>query len=117
KWVREQTGGTGVDIVVEVGGAGTLERSAQAVRLGGDSELLRVLAGGNAFNPVILLMKSICLQGVFVGSRAMFEEMNRLIVRDRIRPVIDRIFPLGDTVAAFRHLESGAHFGKIVVEL
>jgi NADPH:quinone reductase-like Zn-dependent oxidoreductase len=54
---------------------------------------------------------------VFVGSRAMFEEMNQLIVRERIRPVIDLAFPLGDTVAAFRHLESGAHFGKIVIEL
>lgn len=117
RWAREQTGGAGVDIVVEVGGAGTLEKSARAVRQGGHIALIGVLAGGTAFNPLMVLMKSICLQGIFVGSRAMFEEMNRLIVARGIRPVIDRTFPLADAVAAFRHLESGAHFGKVVVEV
>jgi NADPH:quinone reductase-like Zn-dependent oxidoreductase len=117
KWVREQTGGAGVDIVVEVGGAGTLERSAKAVCRGGYIALIGVLAGGSAFNPVMLLMKAIRLQGIFVGSRAMFEAMNQVIVRDRIRPVIDRVFPLVDSVAAFRHMESAAHFGKIAIEL
>ena len=96
KWAREQTGGTGVDIVVEVGGAGTLERSAKAVRHGGYIALIGVLAGGTAFNPIILLMKAIRLQGIFVGSRAMFLDMNRLIVGERIRPVIDRVFPFVD---------------------
>ena len=117
RWVREQTDGLGVDIVVEVGGAGTLERSAKAVRRGGYIALIGVLAGGNAFNPLLILMKAIRLQGIFVGSRAMFEAMNTIIVRDRIRPVIDRVFPLVDAVAAFRHLESAGHFGKIVIEL
>jgi NADPH:quinone reductase-like Zn-dependent oxidoreductase len=115
KWAREQTGGAGVDIVVEVGGAGTLERSARAVRLGGHIALIGVLAGGNAFNPIHILMKAIRLQGVFVGSRAMFSGMNRLIADTGLKPVIDRVFPLADAVAAFRHLESGAHFGKVVV--
>jgi NADPH:quinone reductase-like Zn-dependent oxidoreductase len=117
KWAREQTGGAGVDIVVEVGGAGTLERSAKAVRYGGHIALIGVLAGAMAFNPMLLLMKGIRLQGVFVGSRAMFEDMNRLIVGEHVRPVIDRVFPLGETPAAFRHLESGSHFGKVVVEV
>ena len=117
KWAREQTGGAGVDLVVEVGGAGTLERSAKAVRHGGHIALIGVLAGGTAFNPIMLLMKAITLQGVFVGSRRMFEDMNRLIVRDSIRPVIDRVFPFVEAPAAFRHLESGAHFGKVVIEM
>ena len=108
KWAREQIDGAGVDIVVEVGGAGTLERSARAVRHGGYIALIGVLAGGTAFNPIILLMKAIRLQGIFVGSRAMFVDMNRLIVRERIRPVIDRVFPFADSAAAFRHLESGS---------
>ena len=116
RWVREQTDGAGVDIVVEVGGAGTLERSAKAVRSGGHIALIGVLAGGSTFNPVQILMKAICLQGVFVGSRAMFEDLNRLIVGERIRPLIDRVFPFVDSVAALRHLESGAHVGKIVIE-
>ncbi len=117
KWVREQTGGMGVDIVVEVGGAGTLERSAKAIRYGGHIALIGVLSGPGTFNPVQILMKAICLQGVFVGSRAMFEDMNRLIVGEGIRPVIDRVFPFNRASEAFRYLESGSHFGKVVVEM
>ena len=80
--------------------------------------LLRgVLAGTGAFNPLLVLMKAIRLQGVFVGSRAMFEDMNRLIVAKDIKPVIDRVFPFAEAAAAFRHLESGAHFGKVVVRM
>jgi NADPH:quinone reductase-like Zn-dependent oxidoreductase len=62
-------------------------------------------------------MKSVRVQGVFVGSRAMFEDMNRLIVGEGIRPVIDRVFPFSESPAAFKHLESGSHFGKVVVSL
>jgi NADPH:quinone reductase-like Zn-dependent oxidoreductase len=115
KWAREQCGGTGVDIVVEVGGAGTLERSIKAVRIGGHIALIGVLAGTGAFNPIQLLMKAVRVQGVFVGSRAMFEDMNRLIVGEGIRPVIDRVFPFSESVAAFKYLESGSHFGKVVI--
>ena len=73
KWARQQTGGSGVDMVIEVGGAGTLDRSLKAVRTGGHVALIGVLAGGTAFNPLLVLMKAVRLQGVFVGSRAMFE--------------------------------------------
>lgn len=117
KWARQESGGGGVDLVVEVGGAGTLERSAKAVRTGGRIALIGVLAGGSTFNPISLLMKSICLQGIFVGSREMFEQMNALITTKGIRPVIDRVFPLAQAANAFRHLESGAHFGKVVIQL
>jgi NADPH:quinone reductase-like Zn-dependent oxidoreductase len=117
KWAREQTGGSGVDIVVEVGGAGTLERSLKAVKGGGHVALIGVLAGTGTFNPLLVLMKAIRLQGVFVGSRAMFEEMNRLIVAKNIKPVIDRVFPFAEAAAAFRHLDSGTHFGKVVLRM
>lgn len=115
KWARGQTGGAGVDVVVEVGGAGTLDRSLKSVRIGGHIALIGVLAGGTAFNPVGILMKSVRLQGVFVGSRQMFEDMNRVIVEKRIRPVIDRAFPLSEGADALRYLESGSHFGKVVL--
>ena len=115
KWARQQTGGTGVDIVVEVGGAGTLEKSAKAVRPGGFIALIGVLAGAGTFNPLALLMKAVTLQGIFVGSRAMFEDMNRLIANNGIKPVIDRVFPFAQAADAFRHLESGSHFGKVVI--
>jgi len=117
KWVREETSGRGVDIVVEVGGAGTLDRSVRAVRLGGHIALIGVLAGGSTFNPVPLLMKSICLQGVFVGSKTLFEDMNQFIESRGIRPVIHRVFPFAHAVDAFRYLDSGAHFGKVVIEM
>jgi NADPH:quinone reductase-like Zn-dependent oxidoreductase len=117
KWARDQTAGSGVDIVVEVGGAGTLERSLKAVRAGGHIALIGILAGAGSFNPMLVIMKSLRLQGVFVGSRAMFEAMNRVIVETRIKPAIDRVFPFADAVSALRHMESGSHFGKVVVKL
>ncbi|MDB5313507.1 MAG: adhT 2 [Gemmataceae bacterium] len=117
KWARQQTGGVGVDVVVEVGGAGTLERSAKAVRYGGYIALIGVLAGPGTFNPLHVLMKALTVQGIFVGSREMFEEMNRLIADRGLRPVIDRVFPFDQTVDALRYLESGSHFGKVVVRV
>ncbi|MBX9624101.1 MAG: NAD(P)-dependent alcohol dehydrogenase [Gemmataceae bacterium] len=117
KWVRSQTGGEGVDLVVEVGGAGTLERSARAARVGGFVALIGVLAGGGGFNPMGVLMRSLTLRGIFVGSRAMFEDLNRLIAGEGLKPVIDRTFPLAEAPEAMRYLESGSHFGKVVVNV
>jgi NADPH:quinone reductase-like Zn-dependent oxidoreductase len=116
KKVRELTGGRGVDHVVEVGGAGTLPRSIKAVRTGGHIALIGVLTGGE-IDPRPLLMRSVRLQGIFVGSRAMFEAMNRAIVADQIRPVVDRVFPFDRAPDAYAYLESGAHFGKVVISL
>lgn len=111
---RELTGGAGVDHVVEVGGAGTLPRSLRAVRMGGHIPLIGVLTGGQGeVNPLPILMKSVRVQGIFVGSRAMFEAMNRAITQHRLRPVVDRVFPWTEIREALRHMESGAHFGKI----
>jgi NADPH:quinone reductase-like Zn-dependent oxidoreductase len=114
--VREMTGGRGVDHVVEVGGAGTLAESLRAVRMAGRISLIGVLAGLGQVDPIPILMKSISLQGIFVGSRAMFEAMNSAIGENRLRPVVDRVFPFDQLRDALRHMESGAHFGKIVVQ-
>lgn len=117
KPVRALTG-IGVDHVVEVGGAGTLEKSMKAVRAGGTITLIGVLTGGNGeVNPRLILMKNIRVQGIYVGSREMFETMNRAISLHKMRPVIDRVFPFADAVAAYKHLESGAHFGKVIIGL
>jgi NADPH:quinone reductase-like Zn-dependent oxidoreductase len=115
KWCRSETGGVGVDHIVEVGGAGTLERSLKAVRTGGRIALIGVLTGMGTVNPLPILMRSVCLQGIFVGSRAMFEAMNRAVALHRTHPVIDRVFGFDEFPAALRHLESGAHFGKIII--
>jgi NADPH:quinone reductase-like Zn-dependent oxidoreductase len=113
--IRKLAGGGGVDHVVEVGGAGTLPQSLRAVRLSGTISLIGVLSGAGQFNPMPVLMKNVRVQGIFVGSRAMFEAMNRAIALHKMRPVIDRVFPFADAVAALKHMESGTHFGKIVI--
>lgn len=106
----------GVDCVVEVGGAGTLAESSRAVRMGGTIALIGVLSGTSEMNPVPVLMKAVRLQGVFVGSRVMFEQMNRAISLHGVKPIIDRVFPFEQTREALEHMESGAHFGKIGIE-
>ena len=112
KPVRDVTHGVGVDHIVEVCGAGTLPLSMKAVRRGGHIALIGVLAGRGEVDPRPLLLKAIRLQGIFVGSREMFEEMNRAISLAGLRPVVDRVFGFQEVIDAMRYLESGAHFGK-----
>ncbi len=68
-------------------------------------------------NILLILMKNIRVQGIYVGSVEMFEAMNRAISLHRLCPVVDRVFPFDEAAAAFRHMQSGAHFGKVVVRL
>jgi NADPH:quinone reductase-like Zn-dependent oxidoreductase len=112
---RKLAGGAGVDHVVEVGGAGTLGESLRAVRMGGHIALIGVLSGTGQMNPLPIVMKNIRLHGIFVGSRAMFEAMNRAIALHQLRPVVDRVFSFNELPAALRHMESGGHFGKICI--
>ncbi|HJQ27165.1 MAG TPA: NAD(P)-dependent alcohol dehydrogenase [Blastocatellia bacterium] len=115
KEVARLTGKLGVDHVIEVGGQGTLARSVNAARVGGHVALIGVLAAGGEFNPISILMKGVRLQGVFVGSRAMFEAMNRAVEANGLRPVIDKTFGFAEAREALRYMESGSHFGKIVM--
>lgn len=118
KKVLKLTGGTGVDRVIEVGGAGTLVKSLRAVRAGGHISLIGVLTGQTGeINPLPAVMKGVCIQGIFVGSREMFEAMNRAVTVHRIKPVIDRVFPFAEAKEALHYMASGAHFGKVVVQL
>lgn len=116
--VMRLTGKRGVDHVVEVGGAGTLPRSLKSARLNGRVYLIGVLAGAKeGIDPMPILNRSIHLEGVYVGSRSMFARMNAAFTANVIEPVIDQVFPLSDARKAFQHLESGRHFGKIVLDL
>jgi len=117
KWARSQTGGVGVDHVVEVGGAGTLERSFKAVRTGGHVAVIGILSGMGTVNPLPILMRTLNVRGIFVGSRLMFEDMNRAFELHKVRPVLDFTFPFDDVPRALQYLESGKHFGKIVVRV
>jgi NADPH:quinone reductase-like Zn-dependent oxidoreductase len=113
----EITDKRGVDHVIEVGGAGTLQRSMRAARMAGHIAVIGVVAGKGEFSNAPIFMKALRLIGVFVGSRAMFEEMNATIESHGIRPVIDRIFEFDQVREALELMKSGKHFGKIVVKI
>jgi NADPH:quinone reductase-like Zn-dependent oxidoreductase len=122
KWgeaVRDWTGGRGVDHVLEIGGPGTLPQSIAAARVGGHVSLIGILTGIAGNVPTLMMMaKQIKLQGIIVGSRRHQQEMIRALdANPRVRPVIDRTFPLEQLADAFRHEEGATHFGKICIEI
>jgi NADPH:quinone reductase-like Zn-dependent oxidoreductase len=119
KWAAEITGGEGVDRIMEVGGLGTFGQSLRAVRVGGMVAQIGVLTGpvGEPIPMPLLLHKQIRIHGIYVGSRAMFEEMNATITATGLHPIIDRIFEFDQAQQAFQHMESASHFGKIVIRI
>ena len=118
RWARALTAGRGVDHVVEVGGAGTLAQSIRAVRVGGIISLIGVLGGAKPdFNLALVVMQNIRLQGVTVGSRDQFEAMLAAIAAHKLRPVIDRVFPLPQIRTAIEYLGTGRHVGKVCIEI
>jgi NADPH:quinone reductase-like Zn-dependent oxidoreductase len=121
KWgsaARAATGGRGVDHVVEIGGAGTLPQSVASARVGGHIAVIGILAGLAGPFPANLLMgKQIRMIGLTVGSRRQQLDMVRAVEAAPYKPVLDQHFPLAGLGEAFRRQESGAHFGKIVVDI
>jgi NADPH:quinone reductase-like Zn-dependent oxidoreductase len=118
KAAMEFTGGSGVDHVVEVGGASTLTRSFGAIRVGGKVTLIGGLSGGaTELNPALIFARRANVQGISVGSTQMFEAMNRAIAANSIKPVIDKVFAFDEVQSAYRHMAAGAHFGKIVIRI
>lgn len=115
KEVLRLTNGIGVDHVVEVG-VGTLSKSVNAARIGSVVSLIGALTSGGGFDPIHVLLKAIRVQGILVGSRRMFEDMNRAIEGNHLKPVIDRTFAFAEARKALDYLESGSHFGKIVLK-
>lgn len=114
--VMEATDGQGVDLVVEVGGAGTLEKSIASVRVGGRISLVGILTGGQ-MDPTSIMRKSITLQGIYVGPRDMFARLNAALQQSKIHPVIDATVDITDAKEAYRMMEKAGHFGKIVVTI
>jgi NADPH:quinone reductase-like Zn-dependent oxidoreductase len=116
--VREATGGRGVDIVVETGGAATLPQALAATAFGGFVGIIGFVGGLEATIDVRrLLGPMLRVQGVAVGSRTRFEAMNRAISTHALKPVVDRSFPLEAAAEAFALMERGGHFGKIAISL
>jgi NADPH:quinone reductase-like Zn-dependent oxidoreductase len=114
--VRRLTDGRGVDHVVEVGGPGTLQQSIASARLGGVVSLIGVLTRGQ-IDPLPILGGGVIVRGLFVGSRSMFEDMNRAIAMHRIEPVIDRVFGFEEAKAAYSALKAATHLGKLVISI
>jgi NADPH:quinone reductase-like Zn-dependent oxidoreductase len=118
KEVARLTGGRGVDCVIEVGGVGTLARSYEALAFGGKIGLIGFLGGFTGEqNPTSLMMKGGSLHGIGVGSTAMFEDMNRAIEVNGIKPIVGKVFPFDEAAEAFRQFAAGDFFGKVVITI
>ncbi len=112
---RELTDGRGADLVVEIGGAGTIRQSITALAHGGRISLVGNLAPGDGMDLTEFLNRGATLRTITVGSRSDFERMNRVISRHELRPVIDRVFPFDEAPGAFAYFAEKTHFGKIVI--
>jgi NADPH:quinone reductase-like Zn-dependent oxidoreductase len=115
---RALSGGRGVDLVVEVGGAGTFDQSVKALRWGGTMSILGVLAGTQGpINTHAVFHKNLRVHGVYVGSVALFRDLVRALEQTLIEPIIDRVFSFSEARGAYEHLDSGKHFGKVVIRV
>jgi NADPH:quinone reductase-like Zn-dependent oxidoreductase len=116
--VRKITGGEGVDVVLEVGGEKTAQQSLASVRMQGTVVIIGGVSGfGGAINPRSLIVGATRVQGVYVGSRQMHEELARFVASAKIKPVVDKVFAYDAAPEAYRHFEAGRHFGKVAVDL
>ncbi|MFB6344753.1 MAG: NAD(P)-dependent alcohol dehydrogenase [bacterium] len=108
--------GTGVDRVVEVGGAGTLQKSLNSAAFSAHISIIGVLSGVRSkVNVTSALMKGLNLKGILVGSRMDFEAMNKAIVKNDLHPHVDKVFGFDDVIEACRYQEAGKHMGKVVI--
>lgn len=118
-WAKEVlalTANGGVDLVVDTVAGAALNQSVESVRVGGTVAVIGVLGGLEApVSTLQFLLRTVRIKGILVGSRVMFDAMNRAIAVHKLRPVVDRVFAFNDTPAAYEHLEAGRHFGKIVI--
>ena len=111
-------GNDGVDHVVEVGGAGTFLQSVRACRFGGKIGMIGILSGVETKTEIFpIVHKCATIFGIYVGSREMFEALNRALGQSKIHPVIDKVFPFGSAPDAYGYMASGSHFGKVVIKV
>jgi NADPH:quinone reductase-like Zn-dependent oxidoreductase len=117
-WAIAQTDGEGVDLVIEVGGAGTFSQSLKAAKIGGAIAQIGVLSQSDEPAGVTqILRKQLRVQGIYVGSRTDFQSLNQALTLHPIQPIIDETFPRDQFPAALHRMQSAAHFGKLVVSM
>ncbi|MGO4291643.1 zinc-dependent alcohol dehydrogenase family protein [Chitinophaga sp. RAB17] len=115
--VRELTGGQGVDHVVEVGGAGTAEKSIRSAAMNGEVAMIGSVANEpTLFNINLILYGMVNVRPVAIGSKAQFTEMGKLITVNKVKPVIDRVFHFNEAAEAFTYYMQGKYFGKVVID-
>lgn len=115
--VREFNGGRGIDHVVEVGGPDSFAQSLKAIRMGGQIHMIGYVGSTEGTtNPLEILYRRAVVRGIPIGSRESFDQMNRAIALNGMRPVVDRVFPWTEAAAALRYMREGRHFGKIVLK-
>lgn len=116
KAVLEITNGEGVDNVLEVGGAGTFEKSIASAKVYGIVSMIGILSGfdGPAFNLSVAL-NLLKIHGIYVGSVEMFKQMMSFINEHNIQPVVDVVYEFDDALKAYQHLVDAKHFGKVVI--
>jgi NADPH:quinone reductase-like Zn-dependent oxidoreductase len=118
KVVMEKTGGKGADLVIELGGSGTLERSMNAAKISGRISMIGVLTGVTGqVNPMSIIRKCLSVNGIYVGSSDMQKQMHAALEANQIHPVIDRIFTFDQAKEAFAYMEGAKHFGNIVIRI
>lgn len=118
KVVLEKTNGQGVDLVLELGGVGTLAKSMASTKMNGRISMVGVLTGTEgAVNPMPIIRKTLSVKGIYVGSRDMQNQLHNYLEVNKISPIIDRIFPMDQIHDAFEFMQKGKHFGKIVLKL
>lgn len=116
--VLEKTSRIGADLILELGGGGTLARSLESAKINGRISLVGVLTGFDAqVNPLPILRKSLSVKGIYVGSADMQRQFHAALEQNTIHPVIDRTFNFDQVKEAYKYLQSGRHFGKIVIRL
>ena len=121
KWadaVRELTGGRGADHTLDVIGGESSKCALEALRVGGHAAVIGARSGvGGDLDRRYVLQKGLRVSGINIGSRAMFEAMNRAIAAAKLKPVVDKTFPIADAVNAYKDFATGKHFGKVVVTI
>ena len=118
KSVLEKTGGHGVDLVLELGGVGTLAKSMASAKINGRISMVGVLTGSEgSVNPMPIIRKSLSVNGIYVGSRDMHNQLHNYLEVNKISPVIDHVYSMNEVHEAFEFMQKGKHFGKIVLNL
>jgi NAD+-dependent secondary alcohol dehydrogenase Adh1 len=116
--VRELTGGRGADATLDVIGGETSKLALEALRVGGHAAIIGARAGvAGDLDRGLVLRKGLRVTGINIGSRAMFESMNRAITTAKLKPAVDKTFPIDDAVAAYKEFATGRHFGKVVLKI